>query len=164
MSFLNVDVTVNVEFDRTCTDNSDITSIVTLPRGSNLLNVLEYANEQFDFMEYEVLYLHNLGYQLFSINQLKDTTDCCWGFRTNPDVSSADFNDTGNNNAITKSLDDVLVSNFGFEVTYRYVSNLDCTNKGSVLQNTSGTDVIVCNPIIIYYNCVLCNGYLPVWR
>ena len=141
MSFLNVNVTVNVEFDPTCADHSDITDIdLTVPRGSNLLNVLEYANKQSDSIsEYEVLYLHNLGYYLFSINQLKDTTDCGWVFITNPDVSR-----TNSNDGIKKSLDDVLVSNFGFEVTYRYVSNIGSFNKptiDSVLQNTSGTEV-----------------------
>ena len=141
MSFVNVSVLLNVEFDQTCSANPDITIIVTLPQGSNLLNVLEYANQQSDsIMEFEVFYLQSLGYQLFSINQLQDTTDCCWILITNPDISSID----ANNDVITKGLDDLLVSNFGFEVTYRYVSNLDCANKPTiefVLQNTSGTEV-----------------------
>ena len=144
MSFINVSVFLNVEFDQTCSVNPDIISTVTLPQGSNLLNVLEYANQQSDsIMEFEVFYLQSLGYQLFSINQLNDTVDCCWVLLTNPDISSSD---ASNNVVTTKSLDDLLVSNFGFEVTYRYVSNLDCANKlmpiiDFVLQNTSGTEV-----------------------
>ena len=144
MSFIDVSVSLNVEFDQTCSANPDITSIVTLPQGSNLLNVLEYANQQSDsIMEFEVFYLQSLGYQLFSINELQDTTDCCWVLLTNPDISSSDAN---NDVVITKGLDDLLVPNFGFEVTYRYVSNLDCANKlrlttDFVLQNTSETEV-----------------------
>ena len=149
---------VNVEFDRTCTDLSDITDTdLTVPRGSNLLNVLEYANKQSDsIMEYEVLYFHNLGYYLFSINQLKDTTDCRWIFITNPDVSPGNSNE-----GILNSLDDVLVSNFGFEVTYRYVSfdfgSLIKPTIDSVLQNTSEIEVSMW--LYNYYNCVLYNCY-----
>ena len=157
MNFLNVDVSVNIEFDQRCADHSDITDIdLTVPQGSNMLNVLEYANNNpsVNIAEYEVVYLSNLGYYLFSINQLRDTTDCRWIFITDPDVSPDD--------GILNSLDDVLVSNFGFEVTYqyRYVSNIGSFNKptiDSVLQTTSETEVSMW--LYNYYNCVLYNCY-----
>ena len=152
MNFLNVDVSVSIEFDWRCAELSNITDIIlTVPQGSNTLNVLEYANNNpsVNITEYEVFYLHNLGYYLFSINQLRDTTDCRWIFITDPDVSPDD--------GILNSLDDVLISNFGFEVTYRYVlfdmRSFIKPTIDPVFQTTSEIEVSMwlCN----YYNCVL---------
>ena len=124
MSPDTVNVTVNVEFDPMCSPNSNISIELTVLRGSNLLNVLEYANfNQFTiFTGYEVLYLHDSGYFLISLNGLSDNTDCGWVFDTVP-ISFPGTTNSNQLDAITPlSLDNVFVSNFGFVVNYIYTT------------------------------------------
>ena len=148
MSPDTVVVTVNVEFDPMCSQNSNISIELTVLRGSNLLNVLEYANfnQSTIFTGYEVLYLHDMGYFLISLNGLSDNTNCSWVFNTVP----ISFPGTTNSNQLGAlaplSLDNVFVSNFGFVVNYTYITG-SINNKptlDSVLNiSSNGSEVSI---------------------
>ena len=113
-----VAMAVDVLYDPDC--NSTGTNItIELPSitpGSLLINVLEHVGHE-TFNTFSLIYLHKLGYFLQSFNGVESTTECSWGFSTDPPISDGPIMP----GLTPHSLDDIYVSNFGEKVTFSYI-------------------------------------------
>lgn len=113
-----------VDYDPACDASSDITQVITVPRGSSILNVLENMNQFFPtFNGFKVLYIANSSYHLISLNGIDDnpTTDCTWIFSTDPPTTSS-ANNVGVRGIVSDALNEVFVSNIGMTVTFQYTT------------------------------------------
>lgn len=110
------DVTVDVDFDSSCSSKSSFSLIVTVARGSSILNVLEHANVFFTHMQnFKVAYgVHPTSYTLMSINTEGDSPGpCSWKVSTDP-ITSVD--------AGVFPLGEVFVTNVGMEVRFHFTT------------------------------------------
>ena len=115
---------MEVDFDPSCDTSSDITQVVTVPRGSSILNVLENINQYYPtFNGFKVLYIANSSYHLISLNGVDDnpTTNCAWIFSTDPPTTSS-ANDVGLRGIMSDALNEVFVSSVGMTVTFQYTT------------------------------------------
>lgn len=118
-------IEIYVEFNSTCSSKTNFNKEVTVPRGSSILNVLEHAanQEYLSFNGFEVFYLANSGYHLWSLHGEKDTSTCNWVFTTDPATIPAmiinkDLQTVGG--VHSKGLNDVYVTNNGMVVTFKF--------------------------------------------
>lgn len=141
---------MEVDFDSACDTSSDITQVVTVPRGSSVLNVLENANQLFPtFNGFKVLYLANSSYHLIGLNGVEDnpTTNCSWIFSTDPPTTSS-ASHVGYRGILSDPLNEVFVSNIGMTITFQY------TTGSSILSLISKSDFkkqAVKNTIVSFY-------------
>ena len=106
------DVTVNVQYDSSCSSSTDFSLLVNVPRGSSILNVLERANENYPtFDGFKVIYLSPSSYYLLSINgEGGSPGPCSWTISTDPASMQSP----------TKPINEVYASNIGMSVTFYY--------------------------------------------
>ena len=115
-----VEITVDVLYDPNCNSTGTNITGIELPSitpGSLLINVLEHVGHKTPNPFFSLIYLHQLGYFLQSFNGVESTTECSWGFSTDPPISDGPIMA----GLTPHSLDDIYVSNFGETVTFSYI-------------------------------------------
>ena len=121
------DVSVHVEYDSACSTKSNFSQIVTVPRESSLLNVLEHSNQLYPvFNGFKVLYIANSSYFLTSLNNDSVTPSCHWTVKTDPPTINPPTTDKGVyietidgiTNVSPVGLNNAYVTNIGMTVIF----------------------------------------------
>ena len=112
-------MTLKLEYSSSCSSLEEVEILmVNLPIHDFILNVLERSSHQFSqkLQNFELVYLQNSGYFVLSINNVAASTQCYWTMSTNPPITAfpVSVGPTG------KSVNDVLISNYGMEITFTY--------------------------------------------
>jgi hypothetical protein len=108
------DVDIRVKYDTDCSSKVNFSTIVTVPRGSSILNVLEYANQNYPtFNGFKVAFTGALNgaYQVVCINGNCADDTCVWKVLTDPITTAA------------VPINEVFVSNIGMIVHFVYTNN-----------------------------------------
>jgi hypothetical protein len=124
-------VEVYVKYNPSCLMKSNFTTIVNVPRGSTVLNLLERSNDLYPtFTEFKVLYLANSTYHLVSLNGDDDAGNCGWLFTTDPETITSSSTQSADLGSILSSpLNSIYITNIGMVVTFIYTSR-DMTPGG----------------------------------
>ena len=141
---------MEVDFDTACDTSSDISQIVTVPRGSSVLNVLENANLLYPtFNGFKILYVANSSYHLVGLNGVEDnpTTNCAWKFSTDPPTASS-TNKFGLNGIMSDAINEVFVSNIGMTITFQYTTG---SSMLSLISKSEFQKQAVKNSIVSFY-------------
>jgi hypothetical protein len=123
-----MDVEVHVRYDSDCSSKIDFSTIITVPRGSSILNVLERANQNYPtFTSFKVAFIgaSTGAYQVVCINGDCAEDTCVWVVTTDPVTSSS------------VPINDKFVSNIGMIVHFTYTDNVNLEINS--VNSTSGT-------------------------
>jgi hypothetical protein len=124
-SVADFDVEVHVQYDTQCSSKQDFSTIVTVPRGSSVLNVLEYANQNYPtFDGFKVAF--SGSYQVVCINGDCAENTCVWKVTTDP-VTIA-----------TVPINEIFVTNVGMVVYFKFEDSSFMPLTPSYNYNPSG--------------------------